>query len=388
MSSTGSIFERAESISEEPCPICYEGDFDLESGKIRLEVPLCRHSFCISCLKEHCFLCISERIVPIPCPDHTCKDLLPDDFIETVMMRDNANAVGLENDGSGGNATIAMNAEECDKAWIKYLRWKTLASDPSLTLCPRCDRLVAPPGRAEGLYNPETGDPEDTPEPGEQQTVRHCTACSHSFCSLHGDSHPGLTCEEYNMTPEMRQSEEVLRKLTKPCSQCGARLQKKSGCNHVVCAACRTHMCWRCGTHVYMDGLHCTFCGSRYGGARLPESQSGRLRACIGDCLLVVLLVLLIIAWVFVGILLFVLTGFCACFFCCGRQINHIYPNLKNSRRLRGVRLAFIWTMLPVAVALDMYNIIEFPELDEMDSGYSVEIPVLPVVRGGVDREE
>jgi endonuclease V-like protein UPF0215 family len=43
--------------------------------------------------------------------------------------------------------------------------------------------------------------------------------------------------------------------------------------------------------------------------------------------------------------------------------------------------------MLPVAIALDFFNIVDIPELYEMEPGYSVEIPVLPVVRRDAGEE-
>ena len=31
---------------------------------------------------------------------------------------------------------------------------------------------------------------------------------------------------------------------TKPCPGCGSRIQRISGCNHMICSQCHMHFCW------------------------------------------------------------------------------------------------------------------------------------------------
>lgn len=40
------------------------------------------------------------------------------------------------------------------------------------------------------------------------------------------------------------QSESWLTQNTKPCTGCGAPIQKNGGCNHITCSRCRGHFCW------------------------------------------------------------------------------------------------------------------------------------------------
>ena len=40
------------------------------------------------------------------------------------------------------------------------------------------------------------------------------------------------------------ESESWLTKNTKPCSSCGAPIQRNGGCNHMTCSRCHGHFCW------------------------------------------------------------------------------------------------------------------------------------------------
>lgn len=65
---------------------------------------------------------------------------------------------------------------------------------------------------------------------------------------------PRLLTPSYQTTPETRLSEQTLKLWTKPCSHCGSRILKSSGCDHILCPACGNDMCYKCGTHRHLSG--------------------------------------------------------------------------------------------------------------------------------------
>lgn len=59
---------------------------------------------------------------------------------------------------------------------------------------------------------------------------------------------------------------------TKPCPNCAVRIEKASGCAHMVCTACQSPFCWTCGAHGagrYYGGHMCSpLMMLRYSGVR------------------------------------------------------------------------------------------------------------------------
>ncbi|KAI0054202.1 hypothetical protein BV25DRAFT_1220218 [Artomyces pyxidatus] len=86
--------------------------------------------------------------------------------------------------------------------------------------------------------------------PGPEGAVLRCSGCLADVCpACHVAAHPGLTCAERR--EESDPAERAYRSWkreneVKPCPRCGVDIQKSSGCNHMTCAVCKTHMCWVC----------------------------------------------------------------------------------------------------------------------------------------------
>ncbi|KAI0038575.1 hypothetical protein FA95DRAFT_1505347 [Auriscalpium vulgare] len=80
--------------------------------------------------------------------------------------------------------------------------------------------------------------------------VLRCGGCLADTCgACHVPAHPGFTCAERRA--EADPAERAYRQwkrdnAVKPCPRCGVDIQKSAGCNHMTCAACKTHMCWAC----------------------------------------------------------------------------------------------------------------------------------------------
>lgn len=83
-------------------------------------------------------------------------------------------------------------------------------------------------------------------------SVAQCNKCNSRICWKCGkESHVPLSCE--NVDKWIRRFNEsgsqVQWKIsnTKPCGQCGARIEKNGGCNHMKCLNCGFEFCWVCG---------------------------------------------------------------------------------------------------------------------------------------------
>ncbi|GAX24001.1 hypothetical protein FisN_26Lh064 [Fistulifera solaris] len=213
--------ERADRTDEIPCPICFE---PCSSTNPLIRSDTCEHAWCQDCLSEYLEFQVSQHRVPLPCPSsasyRACLFHLSSELVRKHLSH---------------SLTIQ-----------KYNRLDRLVHDRSLVACPRCDEIVDTPAP------PDPHDPH----------ARHCPKCAHTFCSIHADAHLGIHCRDYRLTKTFPQLPN-----TKPCSHCGAALQKYAGCDHVVCPACHNDMCYKCGTHQHLTGKvtkQCSQCQQAY----------------------------------------------------------------------------------------------------------------------------
>jgi IBR domain, a half RING-finger domain len=74
---------------------------------------------------------------------------------------------------------------------------------------------------------------------GRNEMIR-CRKCDYKMCFKHQIPwHRGYTCLEYETShPQAaitKTSEEMVRKMSKPCPGCGIAVEKDGGCNHMNC---------------------------------------------------------------------------------------------------------------------------------------------------------
>ncbi|KAJ8081187.1 hypothetical protein PM082_018030 [Marasmius tenuissimus] len=234
-----------------PCSVCLEHF----KGSKCLQLS-CNHIFCRKCLQDFWDLCITEGdIERVGCPDPEC-----------VKEGRQASEEEVARAVSGGEEQLSR--------W-RWLREKAaIEKDPTIIHCPMsfCQRPVPKPRDLEGQE--ESG----------WDRLRTCPSCSYSFCAFckrtwHG---PISACPisasetlvlEYLALPETsaerttmerrfgrknivrlvdRYHEEQANKKwldssTMACAGCGVSVEKSLGCNHMTCAKCKTHFCYKCG---------------------------------------------------------------------------------------------------------------------------------------------
>jgi E3 ubiquitin-protein ligase RNF14 len=91
--------------------------------------------------------------------------------------------------------------------------------------------------------------------------IFRCAECNFRSCITHNVAwHYSLTCVEYDnhlksisarkqQEREEAASRETAEKISKRCpgKDCGWRIEKSSGCDHMRCWKCGTEFCWICG---------------------------------------------------------------------------------------------------------------------------------------------
>lgn len=220
-----STSNETESMADALCPICldpYESPGALPESPQHLKYPIridsCGHTACAECFLEYCKFRLSIHEVPIPCPmsgtlsrdRQGCRGHLPPSIVERVLA--------LSDSDSGHNSLLL----------VKFQRLTQLHDNALLVSCTRCHAVVVPPPEvgSGGSGNADDGASD------EDRNRRSCPSCKHVFCAVHGDAHPNKSCDEY--MKEKRPADEFIPQCSKPCSHCGAWLNKFAGCDHVV----------------------------------------------------------------------------------------------------------------------------------------------------------
>lgn len=82
-----------------------------------------------------------------------------------------------------------------------------------------------------------------------------CQECQYRYCtSCQTPMHEDETCTTYQerlrREPEKQREEDeslkAVEKYSKACPKCATRLQKRNGCDHFTCGACKHEFCWLC----------------------------------------------------------------------------------------------------------------------------------------------
>ncbi|EPQ60930.1 hypothetical protein GLOTRDRAFT_53527 [Gloeophyllum trabeum ATCC 11539] len=238
------------SYTSHPCAICMTS---LKGYKcIRL---ICSHVFCRPCLHEYWGMAIREgSISSVRCPDPEC-------------VKEGVEATEEE--------VRRVVSEEDVRRWKRLREKRDIDRDPTIIHCP-LDFCQTPVPKPRNVTDDESSG---------WDRLRTCHECGYSFCAYcrrtwhgphtscpipftasfiltylaHGPGSPERLAIESrygraNVTRLVAQYEEDkanrewLEKETTTCPNCEIKVQKSMGCNHMTCARCKTHFCYRCGT--------------------------------------------------------------------------------------------------------------------------------------------
>ncbi|ETW87498.1 hypothetical protein HETIRDRAFT_378542 [Heterobasidion irregulare TC 32-1] len=214
---------------------------------------VCGHVFCRPCLEDYWKLFIKEGdVARVGCPDPACVKQGRESHEEEVRR-------------------VVSEDEASRWRWLREKR--VLDQDPTIVHCPMalCQAAVPKPNNA------------DEQSSGWER-LRTCQSCDYSFCAFckrtwHGpltdcpipiaenfvleymslaDGSPSRAVLEQrygkaNITrlvakyKEDQANREWLESSTMACPGCQIKVEKSIGCNHMTCAKCKQHFCYRCG---------------------------------------------------------------------------------------------------------------------------------------------
>ncbi|QRV76297.1 E3 ubiquitin-protein ligase RNF14 [Ceratobasidium sp. AG-Ba] len=257
------------------CGICLAP----QRGARCVQLPCARtHVFCLECLQSFWGLCVSEgEVGKVACPG-----------VECVREREKAKGEETEDAMSGAeweDVVRRVLSEEQVKRW-KWLRIKQAAEkDPHTVPCPvrTCQAPVMRPKTA--AEDSESG----------WARLRTCDSCGHgpvTRCAVtrtvefmetyialaEGDPRRRALEMQYGkknlerMAAEYvqeKENEAWLKERTMACPGCSTNVEKSHGCNHMTCARCAVHFCYRCGTKLRAE--------SPYKHFEQPGSCCGKL---------------------------------------------------------------------------------------------------------------
>ncbi|THH11365.1 hypothetical protein EW145_g683 [Phellinidium pouzarii] len=244
------------------CSIC----FDSLKGARCIQLS-CSHVFCRSCLQDYWGSCIAEGSVErVGCADPVCVKEARAASEEEVRR-------------------VVSDKETIRWKWLKTK--KEIEKDPTTVHCPipTCQAPV-----------PKLVSDADASQSSGWDRLRTCSACSFSFCSFCRHTWHGPISEcpksvthslvmEYLDLPErsperlalerkfgkgvflklVKQYEEDestkdwLSNSTTACPGCHIHVEKSLGCNHMMCAKCQQHFCYRCGAKLIASDPYAHF---------------------------------------------------------------------------------------------------------------------------------
>lgn len=251
--------------SSHSCPLC----FTTQRGSSCIRIASCGCVFCAACLKDYFSLLITEGLVrSVACPSRGCVESRAqwekDEGASKRMPDRDVTKPGRVT----ASEVEELVGEEGRKRWEWLQEKARVESDPAITWCPR-----------EACQAPVPKLSED------EEKLRVCPACDYSFCVfcrrgwhgtrnacalpqssaivsgyLSGDAEQRRTLEvRYGAAnikrlvaayEEERALQEWLQAHSTQCPGCSAWVEKSQGCNHMTCAKCASHFCYRCGKSI------------------------------------------------------------------------------------------------------------------------------------------
>lgn len=190
---------KGDGCDNDACPVCLDNIVDEA-------VLCCGHKYCKQCLIVYLKSASENRTFPLKCLGNfnNCTELLPLSLCKGLLQKERFKQL-------------------IDASFSSYIQ----KHPDEFHYCPSPD--------CPQVYR-DVSDP-----------LLHCPTCLVMICtSCHEFYHEGVPCRLSNEENDRLFKEWLEANNVKPCPKCSSNIEKVSGCNHVLCTNCSTHMCWEC----------------------------------------------------------------------------------------------------------------------------------------------
>ncbi|KAF2866596.1 hypothetical protein BDV95DRAFT_598843 [Massariosphaeria phaeospora] len=199
----------------EDCPICFcEAENAVQTA--------CKHTYCLECLEEYCksVASTSKEEFKIKCQGDAGN------CTAVFALRE----LNAHISSSTFEAVLRSSFEEYTQRHPETFRW---CPTPECGFIYRCaatstSASAAATGRLPSYV---------------------CPNCFESLCTSCHAQHGAYTCAEYKdiASGGLTALAKLKKQLNiKDCPKCSTPMEKTSGCNHMTCGGCKTHICWVC----------------------------------------------------------------------------------------------------------------------------------------------
>jgi hypothetical protein len=186
------------------CDICFDEGY--------LEGCGCGHWFCHECWQDHAWSQVSRQNWLVFCQGRGCKAVLED--VDVYNLFD----------------------KKKQKIYLSNLIDAFVAENRAIKFCPF--------GGCQGVVEMlDFG-------AGKNEAVE-CSECGTRFCfGCLKDPHLPASCSNaddfLSRRDGVESTEEMLKKVSRPCPSCGVLLFRDGGCLHMTCGSCGFHFCYAC----------------------------------------------------------------------------------------------------------------------------------------------
>jgi hypothetical protein len=184
------------------CQICFENVPVIEG----VQLTVCRHRFCVACIKSYVELKIADGQVYPVCFHETEQLVVP--IVNNPADEQQQQQQPARKACGTPIAPCDIESIVFPDVWKKYLMFKFNKENKYGRQCPYCDASQV----CAGPEHPEC----------------ECTSCTKLFCFTHGNAHADTTCADF----ELKQAEQdklnrsAIAEISKPCPGCKSNVEK------------------------------------------------------------------------------------------------------------------------------------------------------------------
>ncbi len=207
-STSNGSHQKDQSDTEEDCPICF----------CEVESPIqasCKHKYCLECFENYCKSAssTSQKEFQVECCGSEGK-------CATVFTLQELK----------GHLSSSVLESVLQMSFSEYIT----RHPQEFRFCPTpdCDQIYRCTAVSAHL-----------------KSKRTCTRCFEQHCTSCHVQHGDYTCAEYkDIASGGYEALERLKKRLriKDCPRCKTSMEKTDGCDHMTCAGCKAHICWKC----------------------------------------------------------------------------------------------------------------------------------------------